>query len=234
MYTHFTKRTTVIYLHNMRHDQKEAFELRKQGKTYREIEGLLKVSRSTLCAWFKNEDWSAHIKKSNIGIHTKRSIEHLSKMNLARRIILDKKYKDVEEEAEREFEIYKNDPLFMAGLMAYAGEGDKTNRFNIKLANSEFYLHLVFIRFSERFLNIGRDKIKFWLLLYPDHNMAESVEIWSKKTGIARSNFNKSQVVLGRSKSRKLQYGVGNSIISSTSLKKKMLKWLELCKLHFS
>ena len=46
----------------------------------------------------------------------------------------------------------------MAGLMVYAGEGDKASRYNIKLANSEFYLHLVFIKFSERFLKTEREK----------------------------------------------------------------------------
>ena len=218
----------------MRHDQPQAFELRKQGKTYREIEKLLGVSRSTLCEWFKNEEWSKHIKKSNTDKHIKISIERLRKLHQGRRLMLERKYKLAEEDAVKEFEIYKNDPLFMAGLMVYAGEGDKTNRYNIKLANSEFYLHLVFIRFSEKFLNIGRDKIKVWLLLYPDHDIEKSIKIWSKKLNINKSNFHKSQVIIGKEKTRKLQYGVGNSIISSVALKKKILKWLELCKLHFA
>ena len=229
----FTKRTTMVYLYSMRHDRPKAFELRKDGKTYREIEKLLNISRSTLCDWFKDEEWSKHIKKSNTGKNIKISIERLEKLHEGRRIMLEKKYGLVEEEAIREFEIYKNDPLFMAGLMLYAGEGDKATRNLVRISNSEFYLHLVFIRFSEKFLGIGRDRIKVWLLLYPDHDIEKSIKIWSEKLRINVLNFNKSQVILGRSKSRKLQYGVGNSIISSTSLKKKMLKWLELCKLYF-
>ncbi len=217
----------------MRHDQPQAFELRRQGKTYREIQKLLGISRSTLCDWFKNEEWSKHIKKSNTNKNIKISKERLEKLHEGRRLMLEKKYKKVEEDAIREFKIYKNNPLFMAGLMLYAGEGDKSSRNLTRLSNSEFYLHLVFIRFSEKFLNIGRDKIKVWLLLYPDHDIERNIEIWSQKLGIDRSNFNKSQVILGREKVRKLQYGVGNSIISSTSLKKKMMKWLELCKLYF-
>ena len=118
--------------------------------------------------------------------------------------------------------------------MLYAGEGDKTSKHHIRLSNSEFYLHTAFLRFSEQFLNIGRDNIKFWLLLYPDHEIESCIDIWSKKLKINKSNFYKSQVIQGKSKLRKLQYGVGNSIISNTSLKKKMLKWLELCKLHFN
>jgi len=218
----------------MRYDQPEAFKLRKEGKTYREIEKFLGVSRSTLCNWFKNEEWSKHIKKINTINHIVKSKEHMLKMNASRKIHLYKKYKDIENQAEKEFEIYKNDPLFMAGLMVYAGEGDKTNRFNIRVANSEFYLHIVFIRFSEKFLNINRDKIKFWLLLYPDHNIKELIEIWSKKLDINKSNFYKSQVIIGREKIKKLQYGVGNSIISNVALKKKILKWLELYKKYFS
>lgn len=218
----------------MRYDQPKAFELRRLGKTYREIEQLLGVSRSTLCEWFKDQEWSKHIKKSNTETQIKISTEHLKKLNEGRSLMLESKYKKVEEDAIKEFEIYKNDPLFMAGLMLYAGEGDKMSRNLTRLSNSEFYLHLIFIRFSEKFLGVGREKIKFWLLLYPDHNIEENIEIWSEKLGISKLNFYKSQVILGRSKSRKLQYGVGNSIISSTSLKKKMLRWLELCKLHFN
>ncbi len=224
----------MLYLYSMRHDQPQAFELRKQGKTYREIEKLLGVSRSTLCDWFRNEEWSKHIKKSNTNKHIQISIERLKKLHEGRRLMLENKYRKVEEDAEKEFEIYKNDPLFMGGLLLYAGEGDKRSRNLTRLSNSEFYLHLVFIRFSEKFLNIGKDNIKVWLLLYPDHDIEKCIEIWSEKLGIKRINFNKSQVTQGKSKLRKLQYGVGNSIISSTSLKKKMMKWIELCKSNFS
>ncbi|MEK7128628.1 MAG: helix-turn-helix domain-containing protein [Patescibacteria group bacterium] len=217
----------------MRHDKFQALELRKQGKTYREIQNLLGMSRSTLCEWFQNEEWSKHIKKSNVNIQIKISVERLKKLHDGRKIMLEKKYKQVEEDAVREFGLYKNDPLFMAGLMVYAGEGDKASRYNIKLANSEFYLHLVFIKFSERFLKTEREKIKVWLLLYPDHNIEKSLNIWSEKLNIKKSNFYKSQVIMGKEKTKKLQYGVGNSIISSTSLKKKMMKWLELCKENF-
>ena len=218
----------------MRHDKIQAFELRKQGKTYREITKTLGISLSTLSGWLKDEKWSQDIKKINKEIHIKTSTAHLKRLNDKRRIFLQEKYKKVEEEAEKEFEVYKNNPLFMAGLMVYAGEGDKTSRNLTRISNSEFYLHLVFIRFSERFLNIGKDKIKVWLLLYPDHEVENCIKIWSEKLKISRLNFTKSQVIIGREKTKKLQYGVGNSIISSTSLKKKMLKWLELCKIYFN
>lgn len=217
----------------MRHDKKLVLELRQQGKTYKEIRNIVRISQSTLSAWFGDKEWSNHIKKLNVEKNIMKSTEHLRKMNESRRIMLEEKYTKVEEEATREFEIYRNDPLFMAGLMIYAGEGDKTNRFNIKLANSEFYLHLIFISFLEKFLKIKRKNIKVWLLLYPDHDIKKSIEAWSKKLNIDKSNFHKSQVIMGKETKRKLQYGVGNSIISSVALKKKILKWLDICKENF-
>jgi len=106
----------------MRHDKEKVFELRKSGSTYREIEKIAGVSRSTLCEWFRNEEWSRHIKQSNNSRHIKISTKFLIKMNKQRQILLNKKYEEVEKEAREEFEIYKESPLFMSGLMLYAGE----------------------------------------------------------------------------------------------------------------
>lgn len=217
----------------MRHDKEKAFELRRAGKSYREIEAELKITRSTLSAWFANEEWSKHIRKTNNNISLQSNIERILKMNSARKIKLENKYRAEENEAIKEFDMYKNDPLFMAGLMLYAGEGDKKTRGTIRLSNSEFYLHLVFIRFSEKFLKIKKDRIKIWLLLYPDHDIDKCIEIWSNRLKIERQNFYKSQVIKGKEKLKKLQYGVGNSIILSTSLKNKILKWLVLCEENF-
>ena len=218
----------------MRPDKEKAFELRRAGNSYKGIEKLLGVSRSTLSEWFRNEEWSKNVKTLNTDKHILISTSRLLKMNEARKIMLEKKYRAVEEEAIHEFEINKNDPLFMAGLMLYAGEGDKITRNLTRLSNVEFYLHLVFIRFSEKFLKVDRKNIKVWLLLYPDHEIEKCIDIWSEKLKISKANFNKSQIIQGKEKFKKLQYGVGNSIISSTSLKKKVLKWLELCELYFS
>jgi len=218
----------------MRHDQLEIFELRKQGKTYREIQKLIGVSRSTLCEWFKNEEWSKHIKKSNTMKHIKRSTEHLLKMNESRRIMLEKKYKDTENEAEKEFEIYKNNPLFMAGLMLYAGEGDKLDKGTIRLANIDFNLHKVFIKFCEKFLKTDRNMIKISLLLYPDLNINICIQKWSSELAIPKKNFYKTQIIQGRLKTRKLHFGVGTTIILDSFLKRKLLLWIEKANIHLS
>ena len=211
----------------MRHDKEKAFELRRAKKTYREIQQLLGVSRSTLCEWFRNEKWSSHIKKLNTDNNIKISTEHLLTMNMARRSMLEKKYKSVEQEAVREFEIYKNDPLFMAGLMLYAGEGDKMTKGVIRLANTDFFIHKVFIKFIEKFIKVDPKNIKLSILLYPDLNIEECKLRWSQELNIPIENFHKPIVINGRSKVNRLHFGVGSIIISNSFLKRKLLIWVE-------
>jgi len=216
----------------MRHDRTEIFKLRKQGKTYRQIEKLLSVSRSTLCDWFKNEEWSRHIKNSNTDKHIKISTEHLLKMNAGRKLKLQKMYEEVEKEAEKEFEIYKNDPLFTAGLMLYAGEGDRLDKGTIRLANIDFNLHRIFIRFCGKFLKTDRGKIKLSVLLYPDLDIHVCTQKWLSELNISEKNLYKPQVIHGKLKTRKLHFGVGTTIILNSFLKRKLLFWLEKAKIY--
>ena len=224
----------MLYLYNMRHDQPEAFELRKQGKTYREIQKILGISRSTLCDWFKNEAWSTHIKKLNNAKQIILSKERLQKMHEARNIILQKKYEQVEIDAETEFEIYKNNTLFMAGLMLYAGEGDKLDKSSIRLANIDFNIHKTFLKFCEKFLKVEKNSVKFATLLYPDLDVNQCRKKWSEELKIPEVNFYKTQIIQGKLKTRKLHFGVGTTIILSSFLKRKIIFWIEKSHTHFN
>ncbi len=215
-----------MYTYRMRKDKKEAFELRKQGKSYRAITETLGISKSTLSDWFKDVEWSKHKKIANIGRTT--SKEHLEQMHKARKLSLDNLYAKTRSEAKDKYLLFKGEPLFWAGLMAYAGEGDKRSRSLVRISNSEFFIHTIFIHFAETYLGVDKGNIKCGLLLYPDHNESLCREMWSNILGIKRENFHKTQVIQGKERVKRLQYGVGMSIISSTVLKQVMLVWLSL------
>jgi hypothetical protein len=213
----------------MRHDKEKIFELRKRGKTYREISKLATISKGTLCEWFRNETWSDDIKKNNTDKQISTSI---SKMHAARRKLLDFEYANNSRQAEQEFELFKNDPLFIAGLMLYSGEGDKRTIYQVRLANVDFDTHKIFLKFIEKFTKIKIDRIRFSILLYPDLDITKCKEKWSLELGIPLSNFHKPQVIQGRSKVRRLHFGVGSTIISDSFLKRKIMKWIEMSN-HF-
>ncbi len=217
----------------MRQDKEIAFKLRKDGRSYRDIQKELGISRSTLCDWFRKEEWSKHIKTMNNQRNFSLGKDRLKLLHDARNKMLDLKYKNVAIEAENEFNIFKKDPLFTAGLMIYAGEGDKRSQNNSRVSNSEFYLHNIFIQFAQKYLKINKENIKFSLIIYPDLDENECINVWMEKLNISRLNFYKTHTILGREKIKKLQYGIGTSIISSkVVVKKKILKWLELSSLQ--
>ncbi len=212
----------------MRQDKEKIFELRRQGKSYRQIEGETGVSRATLSAWFKGLEWSKHATTINSFNSIEESRAHIVRLNASRKQKLAQEYERIELEATAQYQIYKNEPLFWAGLMAYAGEGDKHNKNLIRITNTEFYIHKIFVAFMETYLGVPKSRVKLALLLYSEHNDSLCREMWSNILGISRENFHKTQVLQGKERVKRLQYGIGMSILSSTGLKKKMLTWLSL------
>ena len=210
----------------MRHDKDYIFSLRKEGKSYRAIQKETGVSRGTLTTWFRGA--SLEIKVANTQKNLTQSKERMVKMNDARTVALKMQYEKVEVEARLQYQIFRYEPLFWAGLMAYAGEGDKRTKSLIRITNSEFYIHTIFIAFTSKYLGITRDRIRVGLLIYSDHNESLCREMWSNILTVPREHFYKTQVLQGKEKVKRLQYGIGMSILSSTALKKKLLIWLSL------
>lgn len=209
-------------------EKEQALSLRKRGFTLREIARYTNVSVSTLSLWFKEESWSKRITEDNQKRASKENSKRISLLNTARGNQYKKLYAEAERSAVTEFKHYKANPLFIAGLMLYVGEGDNKDPRLIRLANTRVEIHRIFIAFLLEFLGVPREKIRFWVLLYPDLHPERTSRMWAKALKIPLSQFHKYQVIQGKSTKRLLQYGVGNTIIGSAVLKRKLMKWIEL------
>lgn len=214
------------------HYKQEAYEqavsFRKRGFSYREIAKICGVSVSTVSTWLSPLPFSAAVTKQNQRRAAKENTERLALINKARVTERRKQYAEAERLARVEFQNYRHNPLFMAGLMLYVAEGDNTHSRLIRLANSRPELHALFIRFLTQYLGVEKRFIRFWLLLYPDLDEVTCMQHWSKKIGLSVSQFYKNQYIEGRSQKRTLHFGVGNTIIGSTLLKKKLNQWIKL------
>lgn len=208
-----------------------AFELRQSGKTYGEIVKELGLAKSTISYWF-NDSVDNETKESNrlknIEASKIRLLEFRKNKN--RELLLS--YDNAIKEAGDQFEKYKSEPLFVAGLMLYAGEGDKTTRCHIRISNSNWKLHEIFIKFLAKYLDFKREKVALQILCYPDNNIEEVKEYWSNNLKIFKGRFHKVQIIKGKSKKR-LQYGVGMTIINNTRAKYKLLEWINLLENNF-
>lgn len=206
----------------------QAIAFRKRGFTYSEIAKICGVSVGTISSWLKPLPFSEEITKSN---KAKAAIDNKKRMlsiNKARTGERTRQYNEVLRLAEIEYKNYTNYPLFNAGLMLYLSQGDNNHPSLIRLTNSNPEIHSIFINFLINYLGVDKNKIRFWILLYPDLNEIKCMKYWSKKIGLSVGQFYKNQVIQGRSKKTTLHFGVGNTIIGSTLLKKKLSKWIEL------
>jgi hypothetical protein len=217
----------------MRTDKEKAIQLRRQGRSYKQIKRELGISMSTLASWFKNEPWSQEIKNrlsEQVSWANPKSLELLTQANRER---WKAKHEGYRQAAIKEFHKYKNDQLFLAGIMLYWGEGEKKAKSStVRLGNSEPEMIKIFNLFLTKVLGISPDRISAWLLLYPDLVDPVQKNFWSKTTGLSVQQFKKSTYIAGRHPSRRLSYGVCTIVVQSRALKERMLKWLELYQNH--
>jgi hypothetical protein len=212
----------------MRKDKDLAINLRKEGKSYNEIRSILGVPIATLSDWFSQKEWSNDIAQD---LGKRIAFSNKSQRLKAHSVRMGKiavRYIETERQAVAEFALYKENPLFISGLMLYWGEGNKSSKYNISLANTDAKMIKIFYRFLTTFLYSDTKRISGWILAYPDMDLEQTKQFWVMSTGLSPEQFNKTTVIIGKHKTRKLTNGVCTITISSAYLKCKLTKWIEL------
>lgn len=216
--------------HYKKEAYKQAYSFRERGFTYTEIAKICGVSRSTLSNWFAKEAFSKRVAKDNTAKAVTQNTKRLASINKARSSERKKQYQAAVDIAVVEYQHYRKDALFIAGLMLYLSAGDMSDSTKIRLASNRPDLHRILHGFLKAYMGTQPAQIKFWLLLYPAHTEAACKQHWQKKLKLSPAQFYKSQVINGTSAKRTLQYGVGNTIMASVIFKKTMLTWITLLK----
>lgn len=213
----------------MRQDKGKATELRREGKSYKEISRTLGIPTATLCGWFKNLDWSIEI-RNYLGAKVSFSYpERLEQMVTATRKKFALLHENYRWEAVKDFATLKKSHLFTAGIMLYWGMGDKKiENCDIRLSNSDPLMIRAFYVFLVNAMQIPKEKVTFNLLLYPDLIDSVQKKFWSRVTGIPLSQFRKSVFITSRHPTKRLSNGVGMIRVGSRKYKEKLMKWIEL------
>lgn len=219
----------------MRIDKEKATELRRAGKSYKEIGRTLDIPTATLCGWFKDFDWSIEI-RNRLGAKASFSYpEKLELMVAATRKKFALLHEEYRQEAIKEFPKLKNNPLFVAGIMLYWGEGDKKlKNGQVSLSNSDPEMIKIFHSFLTHIVSVPIVKIGARLILYPDLIDSVQKNLWSKLTKIPISKFTRSTYIQGRHPTKRNSYGVCLVRVCSRELKEKILVWINLYQKEFA
>lgn len=215
----------------MRPDRILALRLRHQGKSYKEITDTLNIPKGTLSNWFRKEPFSEQIKADLVlkSFSDSSNARKFELMRVANKIKWDKWHMECREIAKNEFPQLVDHPLFVAGLMLYWGEGDKSlQNGQVRLVNTDPEIIRIFYRFLQDALGIPLLKIAFRLTIYPDLTEELCIDFWSRTLDVSPNHFRKSVTIQGRHPTKRLSYGMCSIEVYSRMLKEKMMVWIAL------
>lgn len=170
--------------------RRKAIELRKLGKSYGDIRKEIGVSKSTLSDWLKKYPLTIE----QLELLKKNQDHRIEKfrqtMQHKREIKLQKYYGE-----QKDFLLpLSKKELLIAGIFLYWGEGSKTRNSQLAVANTDPNLIQFVLLWMTKGLGISKDKIQVLVHLYQDMDIEESLEYWSIRLQLPRSQFAKPYI----------------------------------------
>lgn len=203
----------------------EAIKLRKKGLSYNEILKHIPVSKGTLSLWLRDIPLSSAQKKKLYTDTRQKNARRLA--NLMRQRKQDQ-IKVIASKAKVEVQELKKDVFFVAGVMLYWAEGDKSEETEqVKFTNSDHNMIKFMMRWFRKYCSIGEDKFKIQIHIHELQNKEKIIKHWISTTKLPRSQFHKTQIkqtTLGHRKN-KLYNGTCSIRISSRALFRKIKYW---------
>jgi hypothetical protein len=211
--------------------KQQAVDLRKDGWSYNIIAEQLKVAKSSLSGWLAeipyqpNEEVQKRIKtgplKSGINSHNQK-LASIQKTKSRAALELGK---------------FTKRDLWMIGIGLYISEGTKTFE-NVRVINSDPNVILLALFWFKNICKVPIKNFSLAVHLYPDTSINETINFWSKITGIPSSQFSKCQIDKRLNKSQKkeriLPYGTAHLSIKSCGkpefgvlLHRRIMGWIQ-------
>jgi len=203
----------------------KAIKLREKGKSYKEIRKKIKVSKGTLSLWLRDINLTPE-QKNRIYVELRqKNAYRMAKSNQEKKI---KRTKEIIKNAKKEFKnIYKN-PLFLAGLMLYWAEGDKSDQKEaVKFSNSDPIMIKIMMKWFREICRVPEKKFRIALHIHELHCRKNIKNFWSKVTNIPKSQFYKTQIkpTSLRQRRNKLYDGTCSLIVSNRDLFRRIKGW---------
>src|SRR3989344_2076141 len=194
----------------------QAIQLRKQGYSYGFILEKVTVSKSTLTAWLSGIKYTPN-KEVVERIGKARAASGAAKTRLKNETIERARVqavKDVGSLSARD--------LFMLGLGIYIGEGTKSHTV-VRVINADPRVISLVIKWFHKVCGLPKENFRLKIYLYPDNNIKESLNYWSKVSRIPLGQFQKVSIDRRKDKKMakrgKLPYGKAHLSIRSSGRK---------------
>lgn len=214
----------------------EAVKLRKEGKTYGEIQNILnvKIPKSTLSNWCKDISLSFQHKlriDKCILESAKKGRAIALAVNRARR---EDYLKSIEKRVSYLGRLMKDKDIAKISLaMLYLGEGSKGYRKSLMLGNSDPETISLFLKLFRYCYTINESKFRCTLQCRADQNIIKLETFWSEITKIPLTQFYRARIdprTIGKKSKKPYYKGVCRIDYFSADILNEILKIVELLK----
>ena len=203
----------------------KAFEIRRAGKSYREIKDVLSIPKSTLSVWFGKE--------LGVPAYSKKWFQHLADIRplaakMKTKIRMDE-LKKIKIRMEKEVLLYPLHEInFQKSLLAmlYWAEGSKHEKMSgLKFTNTDPQLIDLFISLLRNCYKLDESKFRVFLQLHYYHPIRKTRQFWSKLADVPETQFH-SVIIKKRSKKKRFRknfMGICSLCYASSDIRKEML-----------
>ncbi|MDP3962445.1 MAG: helix-turn-helix domain-containing protein [bacterium] len=213
---------------------KEAIELRRSGLSYSDIASELKVSKTSVSNWVKNvrlTEGERNILEKNLKSKIDRGRMKASVSNRARKIFKEKVAYD---DAEKEFQKYSKDPLFMIGVGLYWSNGLKEGS-RFQFMSSDPAMMKIIIAWMEKYLGFSRKGARYRLFLNITHESKECEQYWARNLNIPQESFQKTSYFRSQKHKQSREYnGSLAVIVTRVNVVRRVIAWQKLAMRYYS
>jgi len=210
--------------------------LRKQGRTYGEIEKTLKLPKSTVAWWLRNVRISKVLQKQILERSREKWRKNIQTYNQFYSKIRSQKATKIRDEykkrAAKEIKKLSRKDLKLIGAALYWAEGNIKNKNRLQFGNSNPLMIKTVMRFFRDICNIPDERITARVHIYPGIDYQKVLNFWSKLTKLSKKNFKGPQIQVSRASRSKrprntLPYGTLHLTVNNTELACKVKGWIE-------
>lgn len=211
--------------------KEKAISYRKHGYSYNMISEKLGLAKSTLSDWLReipynpSEEVKKRIKLGHIKTAQFRHNQRVADIEKMRKL------------TKKELGKLTKRDLWLLGIGLYLGEGSKLYE-RIRVINSDPKIIELAVKWFRKICGLKKRNLSPTIHVYPDNNITEAINYWSKIIKIPKNQFCKTQIDRRGNKSgkkkRKLPYGTLHLQIKSCgqkefgrTLHRRIMGWIE-------
>jgi transposase len=210
----------------------QALAMRAEGRSYREIQQVVGVARSTLSLWLRDVPLTEDQQRAL----DLRGSEGISRRARAIRAAAAQRRVQIHKEARGQVTRLNESELFVAGLVAYWAEGAKNKPWRtgtrVSFLNSDPAMIRLFLSWL-RLIGVEPDRLQFRVQIHESGDVSRAERFWAEVVGVENASFDRTTLKTHNPVTVRKNVGDGYvgclcvSVRRSTDLNLRIAGWFE-------